>query len=125
MRRETGGQALRRLWREQRLAVLLFLGAAALMLFFAVRMMLFAAYWHDPAHRDAVLDGWMTPGYVARSWHVDPGLLGPIVGLGPGEGRGVTLAEIAERKGIPLQVLLDEIAAAIARDRAARGVPGQ
>jgi hypothetical protein len=41
-------------------------------LFFAVRLTVFTIYWSDPAHRDQAVEGWMTPGYVARSWDVDP-----------------------------------------------------
>lgn len=109
-----------RLWREHRLLVLIFAAAVLLAALFAVRAAVFWTHWSDPENRDQPLAGWMTPGYVARSWHVDRGVVAEALGLEPGAGRGMTLAEIAEAQGVPLSELEARLIDAI---EAARGQP--
>jgi hypothetical protein len=105
---------LGQLWRDHRVAFLAFLTALAVTLFFAVRFVAFALYWSDPAHRDQVPEAWMTPGYVARSWHVPRGDLLRALDLPSASDRPRSLAEIAAERGIPVATLLDEVATAIA-----------
>ncbi len=106
--------ALARLWRNHRLALLAFLAAAALTLFFAVRLVVFSVYWMHPAQQDRAPEGWMTPGYVARSWDVPRAALRGALDLPEAAGRPPTLAEIARDRGQPLPDLLEEVAAALA-----------
>jgi hypothetical protein len=108
----------RRPWRKHRLLVLTFAAAVLLATFFAVRAAVFWAHWSDPANRDQPLAGWMTPGYVARSWGVPRETVGEALGLAPGAGRGMTLAEIAEAQGVPLADLEAQLTAAILAARA-------
>ena len=115
--------ALARLWQGHRAVVLAFLAAAAITLFFAVRLVVFALYWSDPAHRDQHPAGWMTPGYVARSWQVPRDDLVGALGLAPEPGRPRTLAEIAAARGAPVEAVLAEVEAALAELRA--GQAGQ
>lgn len=110
--------ALARLWRDHRIAVLAFLAALAVTLFFAVRFVLFAVYWTDPAHRNQVPEGWMTPGYVARSWHIPRGALLAELNLPLKSDRPHSFEEIAETRGVPLSQVLGEVSAAIAVLRA-------
>ncbi|OYX44271.1 MAG: hypothetical protein B7Z02_05825 [Rhodobacterales bacterium 32-67-9] len=114
---------LARLWRGHRAALLAFLAAAAITLFFAVRLVVFALYWADPAHRDQHPAGWMTPGYIARSWQVPRDDLVGALGLVPESGRPRTLAEIALSRGAPVGAVLAEVEAALAALRA--GPAGQ
>ena len=112
---------LGQLWRDHRVAFLAFLTALAVTLFFAVRFVAFALYWSDPAHRNQVPEAWMTPGYVARSWHLPRGDLLRALDLPPTPGHPRSFAEIAAERGIPVATLLGEVAAAITelRNRAA------
>ena len=105
---------LAHLWREHRLPLLVFVGGAAVALFFAARLVVFTLYWSDPAHRQQTPDGWMTPGYIARSWHVPREDLSRHLGLEPGPDTHLTLAEIAGARGIPVETLLNEVAAFLA-----------
>ncbi len=113
-------ETLRYLWHRQRAATLAFALAAALALFFALRFVGFAIYWADPAHRNREIQGWMTPGYVAHSWRVDPQVIRDALG-GPFENeRKLTIDRIARQTGIPAEELIAEIRKAIAEARAAQ-----
>ena len=100
---------LARAWREHRLALTILAMGTAVALFFAVRLALFVVYWADPAHRQQSPEGWMTPGYVARSWQVPRADVAGFLGLQPDGGRPPTLAEIAAVRGEPLPALLAEL----------------
>jgi hypothetical protein len=110
--------ALAYLWRHHRPALIGFRLALAVALVFAVRLTVFTIYWSDPAHREQPVAGWMTPGYVARSWDVPPEVIRAALPVLPEAGRRPTLAQIAEAEGIPLPDLIAGIEAAIAGARA-------
>jgi hypothetical protein len=116
-------KALAQLWQDHRLALLAFVASLLLVVFFAVRFVGFAIYWSDPAHAQVQPQGWMTPGYVARSWQVPKADLARELGLVPAAGRAPTLAEIAAARGITEAGLLAEVAAAIARLKSEGGGP--
>lgn len=104
-------------WRKQPVLVTAFVVALALTLFFASRMVIFTIYWSDPAHRDQVLQGWMTPGYIAKSWDIPPEvMLEALADLAPAGSRK-TLDQIATDRGISLVELTIQIEAAIAAHR--------
>lgn len=105
--------AFGRLWREHRIALLAFFAALGLAVFFSLRLIVFTIYWSDPAHLNQHPDGWMTPGYVARSWHVSREELSAALGLETQAGRPRTLAEIAHDRGMPLPDLIAEVEAAL------------
>ncbi len=105
-------------WRRHKLLATAFAAALLLTLFFAIRTAVFAVYWSDPAHRDQVLEGWMTPRYVAHSWRVPPEVMEAAVGETPAR-RRPTLDAIAEHQGVPLADLTARLEAAIAAHRAA------
>ena len=108
---------VRHLWQSHRWLLLGFLAALALTLFFAGRAAVFAVYWSQ--HRDEAIAGWMTPRYVAMSWDVPPEVVGDAMALSrDGTGRRTTLAEIAAARGMSLDALEAELAAAIAAYRA-------
>lgn len=106
-----GRAALARLWHEQRLVVIAFALAVALTAFFGGRMVVRAVYWSSPAHHRQMPEPWMTPGYIARSWHLPNGALDAV--LGPRDGGRRSLEEIARDRGIPVAQLLDELAAVL------------
>lgn len=115
-----------RLWRENRWAVMGFVIALTLSGFFGGRLALRAVYWSDPAHFRQTPEGWMTPGYLERSWHLPPRSLGRAL-RDPGDGKprpGHTLAEIAAARDIPLEDLLARVSDALAAEAARAPRPG-
>jgi hypothetical protein len=110
-----------RLWREHRVLLVAFVAAVLLAVFFGARAIWFAVYWADPAHRDQAPKGWMTPGYVARSWDVPREVMAEALGIDPEPGRHRTLADIARARGVTVEALAEEIADAVAGYRAGGG----
>lgn len=108
--------ALAYLWRHHRAALVALALALLLAVLFAVRLTVFAVYWSDPSHRDQGIEGWMTPGYVARSWDVDIEVVR--AALPPGPAGRDSLDRIAAARGIPLPELTARIADAIEAARA-------
>lgn len=102
------------LWRRHRLLLLAASLSLALLLFFAVRLVVATLYWTDPAHRDQAIAGWMTPRYIAHSWHVPPEVVGEALGVVPGrDGHPPTLDSIAAERGTDVATLAAEVEAAI------------
>jgi hypothetical protein len=101
------------LWRHHRILVLICALGAAASLFFAVRLVVFWLYWANPDHHRAPLEGWMTIGYVARSWKVPPEVLLDLAAPGQRGGRPLTLADIAAAGGEPLSALIDRLESAL------------
>lgn len=105
-----------KLWRSRPYLVSAFVLASALTLFFAVRLLSQAIYWADPAHREQAVEGWMTVGYIARSWNLE----GPDIDalaklpLPQVKGRPQPLVEIARDRGVPVADVIAEVEKAIA-----------
>lgn len=95
--------ALRLLWREQRVLCVAFALALGLTLFFAVRMAVFALYWADPAHRNQPIEGWMTPRYLVHSYDLPPELVREVLDLEGEPRKRRTLAGIARESGLTLE----------------------
>jgi hypothetical protein len=106
------------LWRARPWLTSAFLMACAVTLFFAGRLVFFTAYW--ATHREMPVEPWMTVGYVARSWGLDPRALDAAAGLPAPEvkGRPQPLSEIARDRGVPVADLVAEVEAAVADLRA-------
>jgi hypothetical protein len=104
------------LWRARPVLVSSFLLACAVTLFFGVRFVSQVIYWSNPAHHNQTVQGWMTVGYIGRSWSLDPHELDALANLPRPEtkGRRQPLAEIARERGVPLEQLIAEVEAAIA-----------
>jgi hypothetical protein len=110
---------LRRALAQHPLLVLSFLAASLAVLAFATLFTLHALRFPQGRVSDQPIEGWMTPGYVAHSWHLPPQTMAEALGLAPGEGRGRTLAEIARARNISVEDLAQRIEAAAAAHRAA------
>ena len=108
-------------WRARPWLTAAFLLACAVTLFFTGRLVFYTAYW--ATHRDMPVEPWMTVGYVARSWDLDPRALDVAAGLPLPEvkGRPQPLAEIARDRGVPVETVLGEVEAAIAALKAREG----
>ena len=110
------------LWRQNRFLLVGFALALLVTLFFAVRLVVHAVYWSQ--HRDAELADWMTIGYVAQSYDVERDDLARAVGLEPGSGLRLTIAEIARRTGRSVDEIETALLSAIQAERA-EGDAGQ
>lgn len=102
--------ALRRLWRDQRGVVVAFVLAALLATFLGGRMVVRTIYWMDPAHHRQAPEGWMTPRYIARSWHLPVTEVETILGIVDGSALASkgppTLERIAKALDVPLPDLI-------------------
>jgi hypothetical protein len=108
---------IRDLWTRHRWLLLAFLAAAALAILFALRVAISLEDW--PEERDADIEGWMTPRYVALSWDVPPDVIASALALTrDGSGRRITLDELAEQRGVQVETLAADLEAAIAAFRA-------
>lgn len=106
--------------RRPKLLVGAFVLAVLVTGFFAVRLVFFSIYWADPSHSDQHIEGWMTARYVALSWDLPPEVVAEALHMtsGLGEGRRLTLEQIAARDGISLSEIEASIYSAIEAHRA-------
>ncbi|WP_295076174.1 hypothetical protein [Tabrizicola sp.] len=105
-------------WRTRPWLTSAFLMACAVTLFFAGRLVFFTAYW--ATHSEMPVEPWMTVGYVARSWGVEPRQLDAEAGLPLPEVKGhpQPLAEIARDRRVPVETVIAEVEAALDRMQA-------
>jgi hypothetical protein len=106
------------LWRARPYLTTAFLLACALTIFFAGSFTYRTIYW--AVHAEEAVRPWMTVGYVARSWDLDPRELDAAAGLPLPEikGRPQPLSEIAADRGVPVAEVIADVEAAIAKLRA-------
>ena len=94
---------------------------ASLALFFAGHFAARAVWFAQP--REQAVAGWMTVGYVGRSWGFDPREIDARAGLPlPEKGRPFTLEEIARDRGVPMADVEAALEALRAGRRAERGL---
>jgi len=84
-------------------------------LFFAGRLAYQAIYWADPARREQAIEGWMTVGYIAKSWDVDAPDLDALASFPRPSVKGhpQPLSEIARDRGVAVAVVIAEAEAAV------------
>lgn len=113
------------LWRQRPVLVSAFVLATALTLFFGGRLVVQAVYWSNPAHQNQQVQGWMTVGYIARSWQLKGPQLDAEAGLPTPRAKGhpQPLSEIAKDRGVPVSQVIAEVEAAIARLKAKPEAP--
>jgi hypothetical protein len=107
------------LWRARPWLTSAFLLACAVTLFFAGRFVAFSVYW--ATHQEVPVEPWMTVGYVARSWGLEPRALDAAAGTPIPEVKGhpQTLEEIARDRGVPVDEVIADVETAVERMRAA------
>jgi hypothetical protein len=103
------------LWQKHRGLLVAFTLAAALTMTFAVRMTYSYVYWSN--HRDEPIQGWMTVGYVARSYDVPREDLSEALGVTLGSVRGKSLEQIAQERDVTIDSLAATLQTAIERSR--------
>ena len=110
------------LWSAAPVATTILALALMASLFFGVRS---AVFWYDRpplAERRQPVAAWMTPRYVARSWRVPRDLvLDAIDAPRPLPGGPVSLAQLADLRGVPVEQVIAELETAIAAFREDRG----
>ncbi|MGV8839576.1 MAG: hypothetical protein ACWA6X_04655 [Bauldia sp.] len=100
--------------------------AAAVTLFFAVRIVIGIFGWDPPP--DEEIRPWMTVGYIGRSWDVDPREIDALADLPlpedrVSEPRPYTLQEIADERGVPVEEIIAAVAVALEALRERAGSP--
>ncbi|MGR3322851.1 MAG: hypothetical protein ACU0DK_13065 [Pseudooceanicola sp.] len=106
-----------RLVRLHPIAATLFALASVLLLFFVLRTALFTLHWSEESRLRAAPEPWMTPRYVAHSWQIDPQEIAEAISMPEGMERRPTLEQIARARGVPVEVVLDELASFLAERR--------
>jgi hypothetical protein len=106
-----------KLWRSRPYLTSAFLLACAFTLFFIARFAFQAVYWST--HQDQPIRPWMTVGYIARSWDLDPRQLDTIANLPLPHvmGHPQPLSEIAKDRGVPVEDIIAEVERGIATIR--------
>ena len=103
---------LRHMMKHQPIASAIFAIALAVCLFFGGNFVADFIYFHDPAHRNQSLEGWMTPRYVGMSYSLPEPVIREIFHLDEFKGERLHLSGIAERLGKTLPELEAEVLAA-------------
>ncbi|MEZ5913710.1 MAG: hypothetical protein R3D84_17035 [Paracoccaceae bacterium] len=110
---------LGRAWSERRAALLALGAALILVVFFAVRGVVSALYWADPAHATHPVEGWMTPRYVVRAYGLEPEAVADALGIAPQSAARQRLSDIAAAQGVPVTSLTEALEALIAASHTA------
>jgi hypothetical protein len=106
-------RAIRTIFLRHPLLTSAFALALLVTLFFGGRLIVSAIYWS--AHQQEAVRPWMTVGYVGRSWGVQPRRIDEVAGLPvPVNGKPLTLEDIAQQRGVPVQEIIEQVEAAIA-----------
>ncbi len=81
---------------------------------FAIRLATSTANWRQPPQPFEPIAAWMTPRYVARSWQVPPEVVADALALQrDGNGRRITLSELAAQQGVEPEALIVTLVDAI------------
>ncbi|PRY94252.1 hypothetical protein [Donghicola tyrosinivorans] len=105
-------------WKRHPLATAVFVGLLALVIFFGWRTFHKARdFWDHPIAENQPIQGWMTPRYVAESWHIDKPdmfqIMHELTDMPPPDGKPQPLDGIATAAGIPPQELIENLTAAL------------
>ncbi|GAB4349366.1 MAG: hypothetical protein Kow0026_04730 [Oricola sp.] len=116
-------ETIRTLWRSNKLLVIAFAVALSLTVLFGVRTTVFLAYWST--HRNLPVEGWMPPGYVAKSHGVDVEVVREALGLDPDRRDRRPIARIARDRGVPPDQLIRDVNEALKAARASEAAGGK
>ena len=115
---------IRRFWAAAPVATALLALALAATLLFGARSALFWANRHERIAREQPVAAWMTPGFVAHSWHLPRDVVIEALALEPRtKPPRETLADLAATRGVPVEDLIAALDAASAAHRAAHPPP--
>lgn len=113
---------VKRLWSAAPLATAILALALAATALFGVRAALLWSDRHDRFAREAPLAPWMTPRFIAHSWHVPPEVILEALDAPMPPPRGpMNLEELAEFNGTTVEALIEAADEAIAAWRETEG----
>lgn len=102
------------LLRRHPVLTLAFAVALCLTLAFAGRFVWQVVYWSNPAHQNQQVQGWMTVGYIGKSWALSPREIDQAAGLPPPvKGKPFTLDQIARDRGVPVAEVIAQVEQAL------------
>lgn len=108
----------KRLWRAAPVATALFVVAVLAAAVFSVRMVQDHP-WRDWSP-DQPVEAWMTPGFIGHAYHIEKAeVIAALKAPMPPPAGPMTLAELAALRGVPLEQVMDEARALVAKARAA------
>mgnify|MGYP000740106791 FL=1 len=113
----------RPLWRTNRLLVIAFAVALAFTVVFGIRTTASFLYWSS--HQNMPVAGWMPAGYVAKSHRVDIEVVREALGLGPQDRDRRPIARIARDRGVPVEILIRDVNAALKTAKGDEAADGQ
>jgi len=103
-------------WHVAPVATALLSISIILLVVFTLRLTVF--FLRPPPPRDMTIQPWMTPGFVAHSWHIPPDVMAAVLQIEPNRsGRMQNLDHLAIERGIPVEELIKTIESAIAEFR--------
>ena len=100
-------ETLRTLWRSNKLLVIAFAVALSLTVVFGIRTTAFLIYWSN--HQNVPVAGWMSAGYVAKSYRVDIETVRKSLGLDPDRHDRRPIGRIAADRGVPAEELIRQV----------------
>lgn len=116
--------SLKRLWRTAPWPTAVLALSVVVAAIFAVRLIAHSVYWNDPRHHAQDVEGWMTPGYIARSWDMPRKAFMEAIDVPqkPKDGKPYTLSQLAEMQGVPEAELIAQAQATVEAFAAQRQV---
>jgi hypothetical protein len=99
-------------WRRRPIIMSGFILAVVFTGLFAFRSVAVMIYWSEPDRKDQAIEGWMTPRYVAQSWHLPPHVMYEALHTDEMPNRRQTLHDIARTQDTSIDDLAGRIAAA-------------
>lgn len=110
------------MWTVAPIATVLLALALVAALYFGVR----SATHPMRIEREQAVAAWMTPRYIARSWRVPPEVMQEALDLPvPRPDGPLSLTQLAKLRGVPVEVVIAELEAAIAAFRQDQAPPGE
>ena len=103
--------ALKYLWTQHPVAMVICGAAFALTAFFAFDFLAEVIYFNDPRHRDQALEGWMTVRYVSQSYEIPPEVLRDAWDLTREDKGPVRMLDVMGRTGLSLTELQESVEA--------------
>ena len=116
-------ETIRTLWRSNRLLVIAFAIALALTVLFGIRTTASLIYWSN--HQNVPVAGWMSAGYIAKSYRVDIETVRQSLGLDPDMRDRRPIGRIAADRGVPAAVLIGQVNDALKAAGANEAANGQ
>jgi hypothetical protein len=115
---------IKKIWSAAPVATVVLGLALSASLFFGVRSVVFLVTHPPRSERAQTVATWMTPRFIARSWHIPQRvILRAIDAPEPPPDGPMSLTELAEFRGVPIAQVIAEVEAAISDFRPEKPAP--